>query len=107
MAKFAESWTQAARRGARTAVFLSQERWLKLSPEKRTKLEVILENGSAELCLTQEPLPKFCVIDRKLVWYGDADMLGFCRKEQGVLRLINPGLAEELLEMVRSAWQTG
>ena len=40
---------------------------------------------------------KFAVFDQKIVWYGSINLLSFGRAEESIMRLENPGIADELL----------
>ncbi|MDO8720892.1 MAG: DEAD/DEAH box helicase family protein [Syntrophales bacterium] len=40
---------------------------------------------------------KFAVFDQKIVWYGSVNLLSFGRAEESIMRLENPGIADELL----------
>ena len=39
---------------------------------------------------------KFAVCDQKIVWYGSINLLSFGRAEESIMRLENPGIADEL-----------
>ncbi|MDR1409815.1 MAG: DEAD/DEAH box helicase family protein [Oscillospiraceae bacterium] len=43
----------------------------------------------------------FAVIDRKIVWYGDLNLLGYSNTEASILRFENPDAASELLSNFR------
>ncbi len=59
----------------------------------------LMENG---IHVTAYPTlyPHFVVIDRKLVWYGDMNVLSTPKTEDTMIRLENPSLAEELLQSI-------
>lgn len=40
---------------------------------------------------------KFAIFDQKIVWYGSINLLSFGRSEESIMRLENPGIADELL----------
>ena len=40
---------------------------------------------------------KFAVFDQKIVWYGSINLMSFGRSEESIMRLENPGIADELL----------
>jgi phosphatidylserine/phosphatidylglycerophosphate/cardiolipin synthase-like enzyme len=40
---------------------------------------------------------KFAVFDQNIIWYGSINLLSFGRAEEGIMRLENPGIADELL----------
>ena len=44
---------------------------------------------------------KFAVCDQKIVWYGSINLLSFGRAEESVMRLENPGIADQLLESIQ------
>jgi superfamily II DNA or RNA helicase len=44
---------------------------------------------------------KFAVFDQKIVWYGSVNLLSFGRAEESIMRLDNPGIADELLGSIR------
>jgi superfamily II DNA or RNA helicase len=44
---------------------------------------------------------KFAVFDQKIVWYGSINLLSFGRAEESILRLENPGIADELLGSIQ------
>jgi superfamily II DNA or RNA helicase len=44
---------------------------------------------------------KFAVFDQKIIWYGSINFLSFGRAEESVMRLENPGIADELLGSIQ------
>ncbi|OHE17831.1 MAG: hypothetical protein A2X96_06185 [Syntrophobacterales bacterium GWC2_56_13] len=44
---------------------------------------------------------KFAVFDQKIVWYGSINLLSFGRAEESIMRLENPGIADELLGSIQ------
>ena len=44
---------------------------------------------------------KFAVFDQKIVWYGSINLLSFGRSEESIMRLENPGIADELLGSIQ------
>jgi len=45
---------------------------------------------------------KFAVFDQKIVWYGSINLLSFGRSEESIMRLENPGIADELLGSIHT-----
>ena len=41
------------------------------------------------------------VFDQKIVWYGSINLLSFGRSEESIMRLENPGIADELLGSIQ------
>lgn len=44
---------------------------------------------------------KFAVFDQKIVWYGSINLLSFGRAEESIMRLENPGIADELIGSIQ------
>jgi superfamily II DNA or RNA helicase len=44
---------------------------------------------------------KFAVFDQKILWYGSINLLSFGRAEESIMRLENPGIADELLGSIQ------
>jgi superfamily II DNA or RNA helicase len=44
---------------------------------------------------------KFAVFDQKVIWYGSINLLSFGRAEESIMRLENPGIADELLGSIQ------
>jgi superfamily II DNA or RNA helicase len=44
---------------------------------------------------------KFAVFDQKIIWYGSINLLSFGRSEESIMRLENPGIADELLGSIQ------
>ncbi|MDD8013488.1 MAG: DEAD/DEAH box helicase family protein, partial [Acidobacteriota bacterium] len=44
---------------------------------------------------------KFAVVDQNIVWYGSIHLLSFGRSEESIMRLQNPGIADELLGSIQ------
>jgi len=44
---------------------------------------------------------KFAVFDQKILWYGSINLLSFGRAEESIMRLENPGIADELLVSIQ------
>lgn len=41
---------------------------------------------------------KFAIIDRRIVWYGSVNLLGYGHSEETLMRLESPSIAAELLK---------
>jgi len=58
-----------------------------------------------EMCHLQHDLSnihqKFVVSDQHILWYGSINLLSFGRAEESVMRLENPGIADELLGSIQ------
>jgi phosphatidylserine/phosphatidylglycerophosphate/cardiolipin synthase-like enzyme len=46
---------------------------------------------------------KFAVIDRKVVWYGSVNLLGFGRSKESMMRLVSGGIAHQLVMSINRA----
>jgi len=44
---------------------------------------------------------KFAVFDQNIIWYGSINLLSFGRAEESIMRLENPGIADELLGSIQ------
>jgi superfamily II DNA or RNA helicase len=44
---------------------------------------------------------KFAVFDQSIIWYGSINLLSFGRAEESIMRLENPGIADELLGSIQ------
>ncbi|MBN1613219.1 MAG: DEAD/DEAH box helicase family protein [Deltaproteobacteria bacterium] len=44
---------------------------------------------------------KFAIFDQKIVWYGSINLLSFGRAEESIMRLENPGVADELIGSIQ------
>jgi len=45
---------------------------------------------------------KFAILDQNIIWYGSINLLSFGRAEESIMRLENPGIADELLGSIRN-----
>ena len=43
---------------------------------------------------------RFAVIDKKLIWYGNMNLLGYSKPEENAMRFENEEIARELLDML-------
>ena len=44
---------------------------------------------------------KFAVLDKRIVWFGSVDFLGFGKSEESIMRLESNEIAEELLDLIK------
>jgi superfamily II DNA or RNA helicase len=44
---------------------------------------------------------KFAVFDQQIIWYGSINLMSFGRAEESIMRLENPGIADELLGSIQ------
>ncbi len=45
---------------------------------------------------------KFAIFDQNIIWYGSINLLSFGRAEESIMRLENPGIADELLGSIQT-----
>jgi len=45
---------------------------------------------------------KFAIVDRRIVWYGSINLLGYGRSEETLMRLESVGIAGELMKSIKS-----
>ena len=59
-----------------------------------------LRSVSAEVILHRGLQQRYAVLDERIVWYGNVDLLAFGRKDTDVLRFENADIAGELLSLI-------
>lgn len=59
-----------------------------------------LRSVSAEVILHKGLQQRYAVLDERIVWYGNVDLLAFGRKDTDVLRFENADIAGELLSLI-------
>jgi len=57
----------------------------------------VLETAGVRVVYKSSIHQKFAIFDQKIVWYGSINLLSFGRSEESIMRLDNPGIADELL----------
>ncbi|MHB8830219.1 MAG: phospholipase D-like domain-containing protein [Syntrophales bacterium] len=57
----------------------------------------LLHGAGVGVVLKSSIHQKFTIFDQKIVWYGSINLLSFGRSEESIMRLENPGIADELL----------
>lgn len=63
------------------------------------ELHYKMRNNGFEVNLADKYCQSFCIIDRKIVWYGSMNFLGKEDAEDNLMRVSDVGIASELLEM--------
>lgn len=58
-----------------------------------------LQSAGAEVILHKDLQQRYAVLDEYIVWYGNADLLAFGRRDTDVLRFENADIAGELLSL--------
>ena len=58
-----------------------------------------LRSVSAEVILHRGSQQRYAVLDERIVWYGNVDLLAFGRRDTDVLRFENADIAGELLSL--------
>lgn len=58
-----------------------------------------LQSVGAEVILHKGLQQRYAVLDERIVWYGNVDLLAFGRKDTDVLRFENADIAGELLSL--------
>jgi len=61
----------------------------------------ILQSAGVGVVLKSSIHQKFAIFDRTIVWYGSINLLSFGRSEESIMRLENPGIADELLGSIQ------
>ena len=59
-----------------------------------------LQSVGAEVILHKGLQQRYAVLDERIVWYGNVDLLAFGRKDADVLRFENTDIAGELLSLI-------
>ena len=59
-----------------------------------------LRSVSAEVILHRGSQQRYAVLDERIVWYGNVDLLAFGRRDTDVLRFENADIAGELLSLI-------
>ena len=64
--------------------------------------ELLERLTSAGICVKTQNLchERYAVIDQSLVWYGSMNLLSKGREDDGLMRIVSPSIAAELLELV-------
>ena len=55
--------------------------------------------AGAEVILHKDLQQRYAVLDERIVWYGNADLLAFGRRDTDVLRFENADIGGELLSL--------
>ena len=58
-----------------------------------------LQSAGAEVILHRGSQQRYAVLDERIVWYGNVDLLAFGRRDTDVLRFENADIAGELLSL--------
>lgn len=58
-----------------------------------------MRRAGFEMNLVEDYCEHYCIIDREVVWYGSMNFLGKEDAEDNLMRVVDTGIAEELLEM--------
>ena len=58
-----------------------------------------LQSAGAEVILHKGSQQRYAVLDERIVWYGNVDLLAFGRRDTDVLRFENADIAGELLSL--------
>lgn len=58
-----------------------------------------LQSAGAEVILHKDLQQRYAVLDERIVWYGNVDLLAFGRRDTDVLRFENADIAGELLSL--------
>ncbi len=58
-----------------------------------------LQSAGAEVILHKDLQQRYAVLDERIVWYGNADLLAFGRRDTDVLRFENADIGGELLSL--------
>lgn len=85
----------------RVTVITSDESYFK--PEAWAKVSKVIqsleEKGITVKC-QQKVYQRYACLDRRIVWYGGINFLGFEKSVNGTMRLCSPELAEELQRLI-------
>ncbi|MCK9411811.1 MAG: DEAD/DEAH box helicase family protein [Prolixibacteraceae bacterium] len=60
-----------------------------------------LKNSGVTLVPKSGIHQKFAIIDQKIIWYGSINLLSYGSAEESMMRIINPGIASELIESIK------
>lgn len=58
-----------------------------------------MQSAGAEVILHRGSQQRYAVLDERIVWYGNVDLLAFGRRDTDVLRFENADIAGELLSL--------
>lgn len=63
------------------------------------ELQEQMRRAGFEMNLVEDYCEHYCIIDRKVVWYGSMNFLGKEDAEDNLMRIVDAKIADELLEM--------
>ncbi|MCX5855437.1 MAG: DEAD/DEAH box helicase family protein [Deltaproteobacteria bacterium] len=70
----------------------------------RSSLEetlALLNTAGVQVAYKSNIHQKFAIFDQNIIWYGSINLLSFGRAEESIMRLENPGIADELLGSIQ------
>lgn len=56
-----------------------------------------LRNQGISVLENMQHHERFVIVDRHIVWYGDADFLSYSKNSDNVIRMVNPEIAADIL----------
>lgn len=74
-----------------------QEAWEKVSNAVK-----LLEDAGITVILQPKVYQRYAVIDKRILWYGGINFLGFEKATHGAMRLCSAELAEELINEIKA-----
>ena len=87
----------AVSRGAKITIHTSDD---DTRAAEITAVVDVLQSAGAEVILHKDLQQRYAVLDERIVWYGNVDLLAFGRKDTDVLRFENADIAGELLSLI-------
>lgn len=89
--------------GIKARVITGNENYFKPETEQKVKSAIaLLEEHGVQVQRALKQYQRCAVLDKRLLWYGGINFLGFERGSNGSMRLYSSELAEELLEIFNS-----
>lgn len=89
-------------RGGQVQIYLPEPAQFRADIQPRiTANAAVLQQAGIPVAFCPNHFSNFCVIDQRLIWYGDLNPLGRTPADESSLRMNSPGLAAELVEFLR------
>lgn len=88
-------------KGVHVAVVTSDESGFKPETwQKICKAVQVLKDNGTEIQLQPKVYQRYAIIDKRILWYGGINYLGFEKTANGAMRLSSPELAKELTDRI-------
>ena len=78
-------------------VFTAQNPECNENTVQMSSLVQALRNQGISVLENMQHHERFVIVDRHIVWYGDADFLSHSKNSDNVIRMVNPEIAADIL----------